>query len=1068
MNFFNSIRTRLALSAFLIVSLSIGMITGIATWKIRETTLSNTRQETQLFLMKNSQEIHEKIQDAILLSQILAQYIASTHHEWQKTIFLNNLLKHNHITGIRSLFIIPPGKKNTLRLNDELIQFWQTTPTGETRSTFFDPSQLPQVMKSAQRAKTSGKTVISDPYNDPSEITDTLLCTIVTPVIRHGRFQGTTCVELSIQEICKPITDNLNSFSLAGDISQMDLLTHSGALVWKLKTSPLTAYPKSALEQIDLTPLHDTRKMDHPQTITMMIQGQKEFGTHIPVHFNNSETVWSIGLRIPFKAATRNADEQMHMQALIGLLISLVTLLVVLLLSRRITDPLLDLAKAAAQISRGNHGHPVTPRGTGEIRELYCAFRDMATQVQQSRQHLQSSIDALEIIIEKVPFGMILIDAHHKIKSVNREALAICGKTEAETLNQPCYEHFCMDTTPICPIEKTGIHPEKQEMILRQKDGQLIPVLTTVIPARIYGEEMLIKAIIDISEIKKKEQELERAKTAAEQASRARSEFLANMSHEIRTPMNGIIGMGELLCETQLNPEQKEYAHAIASSADALLVILNDILDFSKIEAGKIDIEQIDCNLSAIIEGVADILSHKSNEKGIEFICMIDNDIPDFVKGDPGRLRQILMNLGGNALKFTEKGEVVIQAKVKEVSSQATTVKFTVKDTGIGIPEEKIVNLFEKFTQADASTTRKYGGTGLGLAISKQLTTLMGGQMGAISTPGNGSTFWFSIPFEKSTQTLTTASQPSVGSSLINKTILIIDDNATNRKVISRYLAPYHCRIIEADCARASLKILDEASSKHSIDLALVDFMMPGMDGIDLGLTIRKDKQLNPMVLVMLTSAAMRGDAKKACDAGFDAYLTKPIKKSALLKCLATVLDPNTSRKPGTLLTKYDLTQPTRTPERREDTEPPVTLTILIADDNPMNLMVVEKMVKKMGHTPVKTMNGKEVVAAHRKMAPDIILMDINMPEMDGLEATAIIRKNEAQNNKKPTPIIALTANALKGDREHFLAAGMDDYLAKPMKKKDLKAMLDRYSNVKATDKRKQNRLEQSKTPPLP
>ncbi len=1065
MKFFNSIRTRLALSAFLIVSLSIGIITGIATWKIRETTLSNTRQETQLFLKKNNQEIHEKIQDAIQLSQILAQYIASTHHEWQKTIFLNNLLKHHHITGIKSLFIIPPQKKNTRRLNDELIQFWQITPTGETSSTFFDPSQIPQVIDSARQAKASGKTVISAPYNDPSEMTDTLLCAIVTPVIRYQKFKGTTCVELSIQEICKPIADSLNSFSLAGDISQMDLLTDSGAIVWTLNESPLPA-----LEQhhIDLTPIHDTKKIDHTQSLTMMIQGQKEIATHIPIHFNNSETVWSIGLRIPLKAATRNADEQMRLQTLIGLLISLITLLVVLVLSRRSTEPLLDLAKAAVQISRGNHEHPITPKGTGEIRDLCRAFRDMDTQVQQSRQHLQNSIDALQIIIEKVPFGMILIDSHHKIKNVNREALAICGKTEAEILNQPCYEHFCMDTTPRCPIEQTGIHPEKQEMILRQKDNQLIPVLTTVIPAKIYGEDMLIKAIIDISEIKEKEQELEQAKTMAEEASRARSEFLANMSHEIRTPMNGIIGMGELLCETQLNPEQKEYAQAIATSADALLVILNDILDFSKIEAGKIDIEQIDCNLSSIIEGVADILSHKSNKKGIEFICMIDNDIPDFVKGDPGRLRQILMNLGGNALKFTEKGEVAIQAKVEAVSSHTTTVKFTVKDTGIGIPEEKIVTLFEKFTQADASTTRKYGGTGLGLAISKQLTTLMDGHMGVISSPGHGSTFWFTIPFEKSSQTLTVASQPSVASSLMNKTILIIDDNATNRKVINKYLAPYHCQLIEADCARASLEILNKAALDLPIDLALVDFMMPGMNGIDLGFQIRKDERFDPMVLVMLTSAAMRGDAQKACDAGFDAYLTKPIKKSTLLKCLATVLDPKTHRKPCTLLTKYNFTQQPRIQERRERASPPFTLTILIADDNRMNLMLVEKMVKKMGHTPVKTMNGKEVVAAHEKIGPDIILMDINMPEMDGLEATALIRKNEAQKKKKPTPIIALTANALKGDRENFLAAGMDDYLAKPMKKKDLEAMLDRYSNIKATVKRKQNHSEQSRTPPVP
>ena len=595
--------------------------------------------------------------------------------------------------------------------------------------------------------------------------------------MRYGNFQGSTCVELSIDDICRHITDNLSSFSMAGQISQMSLLTARGTIVWILKNKSLQGDTMEQMSNGLTNPLHDPQGMTSPQFMIMTLNGEKQMGSRIPIDFSNSDTLWSIGLRIPFKAVTKTANEQMRMQALMGLLISLVTLLLVLILSRRITEPLLDLSTAAAQISQGNHTHPVTPRGTGEIRDLCRAFRDMATQVQQSRQHLQNSIDALEIIIEKVPFGMVLIDADHKITRVNREALAICGKTEAETLNQPCYLHFCMDTSPICPIEKTGNHPEKQEMTLKKKNGALIPVLTTVIPARIYGKNMLIKSIIDISEIKEKELELERAKTAAEQASRARSEFLANMSHEIRTPMNGIIGMGELLCETELTPEQKEYAHAIGTSADALLVILNDILDFSKIEAGKIDIEEIDTNLSSIIEGVADILSHKSNEKGIEFICMIDNDIPDFVKGDPGRLRQILMNLGGNALKFTDKGEVVIQATVEAVSSTATTIKFTVKDTGIGIAEDKIGGLFEKFTQADGSTTRKYGGTGLGLAISRQLTTLMGGEIGAISKPGTGSTFWFTIPFGKSTETPVPASLTSVDKALSNKTILVIDDN---------------------------------------------------------------------------------------------------------------------------------------------------------------------------------------------------------------------------------------------------------------------------------------------------
>ena len=312
---------------------------------------------------------------------------------------------------------------------------------------------------------------------------------------------------------------------MAGQISQMSLFTAGGARIWVLKNKSLQGSTMDRMANGQTSPLHGLQGMTKPQCLIISIGGEKQIDSRIPVYFSNSDTVWSIGLRIPLEAATKSADEQMRMQFLMGLLISLVTLLLVLILSRRITEPLLDLSEAAARISRGNYDHPVTPRGTGEIRELCRAFRDMVTQVQQGRQHLQNSIDALEIIIEKVPFGMVLIDSQHKITRVNREALAICGKTEAETLNQPCYLHFCMDTSPICPIEKSGNHPEKQEMTLRKKNGSLVPVLTTVIPSRIYGKKMLIKSIIDISEIKEKERELERAKTAAEQASRARSEF---------------------------------------------------------------------------------------------------------------------------------------------------------------------------------------------------------------------------------------------------------------------------------------------------------------------------------------------------------------------------------------------------------------------------------------------------------------------------------------------------------------------------------------------------------------
>jgi PAS domain S-box-containing protein len=781
----------------------------------------------------------------------------------------------------------------------------------------------------------------------------------------------------------------------------------------------------------------------------------------------------------------------------ISIAVMLISALATYLVSSRllwlITEPITQLAQVATLVTQQeDYSLRAVQRGDDEIGTLVESFNKMLDRIQERDAALQHANEDLELrfearttelqlevkerlhaeealsnerrvlraLIDNIPDFMYVKDAECRFLVANLAVAQqmgaaspneLVGKTDFDYYPRQLATTFYADEQRVIHSGQAEVNREEVGM---DAQGKISQVLTTQVPLRDKKGRVTGLAGIgrDITHIKQAQEEMQRAREAAEAASRAKSEFLANMSHEIRTPLNGVIGMTELALETQLSPEQREYLETVKMSGDSLLTVINDILDFSKIEAGKIDLEAIDFNLRDSLDSTLKTLALRADEKGLELLCEVAPELPENVRGDSSRLRQVVTNLVGNAIKFTGTGEIALKVQLDSKADNDIVARFTVSDTGIGIAENKRELIFDPFAQADTSTTRKYGGTGLGLTISARLVGMMGGRIWVESEIGRGSQFHFTAKFgvaDKREIKVGTVAPPEL---LRAVRVLVVDDNQTNRRILEGMLTRWQMRPTSVEGGRPALAVLSAAfDAGQPFGLILTDMNMPDMNGFQMIEEIRRRPELSTATIVMLTSAGHRGDAARCQQLGVAAYLLKPIRQSELREAIARVLGAREADGAIPLVTRFSL---------HDAREPGTSLRVLLAEDNLVNQRLAVRLLEKRGHRVTVAGTGLEALRALEKEKFDLVLMDVQMPEMDGLEATAALREKEKGTGGHQA-VVALTAHAMKGDREKCIAAGMDGYLTKPIRPQELDQLLERYMASKSEKTREIETVKQ-------
>ncbi len=749
---------------------------------------------------------------------------------------------------------------------------------------------------------------------------------------------------------------------------------------------------------------------------------------------------------MPRRMYRQGQASQLYFVASLGIASLVFGTAVMLLLEKTVVSRLSALSQSVTAIaSSGDASARVNCPGSDELSHLGDAINRMLESLQLSLRQREQAEARYRTFMNNIPAIAVIKDGEGQILYINEPMSRIFkikleevqGKKVGDWIPEEMAQTIRMHDQEVLSTKR----PRQFEEVFPSPDGKMHYWLSFRFPLEGPGGEQLVGMVgIDISQRKEAESALQAAKEMAETANRAKSEFLANMSHEIRTPLNGVVGMTDLALATDLTSEQQEYLETVKLSADSLLVVINDILDFSKIEAGKIDFEMVDFNIREALEMTMKTLAFRADEKGLELLCDFAPEVPEGVRGDATRLRQIVVNLVGNAIKFTDAGEVVLKVGISREEGGDPKLHFTISDTGVGIQPEKQKSIFDPFTQADSSTTRKYGGTGLGLSISVRLVQMMGGKLWVESEPGTGTKFQFLLPLVPALEPVGTGII-SPSDLLLGVKVLIVDDSSTNRRVLEMMLKRWGMlpKSVEGG-AEAIVELLEACAAQEQYGLIISDLLMPNMDGFGFVERIREKPELSTAIIMLLTSAGRRGDTARCEELGVSAYVMKPVRQSELHEVISRLLGDHLQDVEQPLLTRYAMANARNSPE---------SLHILVAEDNTVNQKLVARLLEKRGHRVKVVANGREALESLEQDTYDLILMDVQMPEMDGFKATAELREREKRTGRR-IPVIALTAHAMKGDRERCLDAGMDNYLSKPVDVLELNALLENYITLRA------------------